>query len=111
MADACECGNEPSGSVKCGEFLYKCWRHAAAVWVCMVGSDLYEWKKIMTLQTEVSLVSHRYCTIKHGHSGSVTVSRILIMIRRVRNEKLHKRIQSFPCVGLSVYRLYQLGKH
>ena len=20
-ADACECGNEPSGSVKCGEFL------------------------------------------------------------------------------------------
>ena len=21
MADACECGNEPSGSVKCGEFL------------------------------------------------------------------------------------------
>ena len=22
MADACECGNEPSGSVKCGEFLY-----------------------------------------------------------------------------------------
>ena len=23
MADACECGNEPSGSVKCGEFLDK----------------------------------------------------------------------------------------
>jgi len=22
-ADACECGNEPSGSVKCGEFLDK----------------------------------------------------------------------------------------
>jgi len=21
LADACECGNEPSGSVKCGEFL------------------------------------------------------------------------------------------
>ena len=21
MTDACECGNEPSGSVKCGEFL------------------------------------------------------------------------------------------
>ena len=21
VADACECGNEPSGSVKCGEFL------------------------------------------------------------------------------------------
>ena len=21
MADTCECGNEPSGSVKCGEFL------------------------------------------------------------------------------------------
>ena len=21
MADGCECGNEPSGSVKCGEFL------------------------------------------------------------------------------------------
>ena len=21
MADVCECGNEPSGSVKCGEFL------------------------------------------------------------------------------------------
>ena len=21
MADACECGNEPSGSIKCGEFL------------------------------------------------------------------------------------------
>ena len=21
MADACECGNEPSGCVKCGEFL------------------------------------------------------------------------------------------
>ena len=21
MAEACECGNEPSGSVKCGEFL------------------------------------------------------------------------------------------
>ena len=24
MADACECGNEPSGSVKCGEFLTSC---------------------------------------------------------------------------------------
>ena len=23
MADACECGNEPSDSVKCGEFLDK----------------------------------------------------------------------------------------
>jgi len=23
VADACECGNEPSGSVKCGEFLDK----------------------------------------------------------------------------------------
>ena len=23
MANACECGNEPSGSVKCGEFLDK----------------------------------------------------------------------------------------
>jgi len=23
LADACECGNEPSGSVKCGEFLDK----------------------------------------------------------------------------------------
>jgi len=22
VADTCECGNEPSGSVKCGEFLY-----------------------------------------------------------------------------------------
>ena len=21
LADACECGNEPSGSIKCGEFL------------------------------------------------------------------------------------------
>ena len=21
VADACECGNEPSGSIKCGEFL------------------------------------------------------------------------------------------
>jgi len=21
VADACECGNEPSGSVKCGEFI------------------------------------------------------------------------------------------
>ena len=24
MADACECGNEPSWSVKCGEFLTNC---------------------------------------------------------------------------------------
>ena len=24
MADACECGNEPSGFVKCGEFLDCC---------------------------------------------------------------------------------------
>ena len=24
MADACECGNEPPGSVKCGEFLNSC---------------------------------------------------------------------------------------
>ena len=24
MADACECGNEPSGSVKCGNFLTSC---------------------------------------------------------------------------------------
>ena len=24
VADACECGNEPSGSVKCGEFLTSC---------------------------------------------------------------------------------------
>jgi len=23
VADACECGNEPSGSMKCGEFLDK----------------------------------------------------------------------------------------
>ena len=23
VADACECGNDPSGSVKCGEFLDK----------------------------------------------------------------------------------------
>ena len=23
VVDACECGNEPSGSVKCGEFLDK----------------------------------------------------------------------------------------
>ena len=22
VADACECGNEPSGSLKCGKFLY-----------------------------------------------------------------------------------------
>ena len=22
VADACECGNEPSGSIKCGELLY-----------------------------------------------------------------------------------------
>jgi hypothetical protein len=22
LADACECGNEPSGSITCGEFLY-----------------------------------------------------------------------------------------
>ena len=24
LADACECGNEPSGSVKCGQFLTSC---------------------------------------------------------------------------------------
>jgi len=22
VADTCECGNEPSGTIKCGEFLY-----------------------------------------------------------------------------------------
>ena len=27
VADACECGNEPSGSVKCGEFGVITWPH------------------------------------------------------------------------------------
>ena len=30
MADACECGNEPSGSVKCGEFLDQLEKHLAS---------------------------------------------------------------------------------
>jgi hypothetical protein len=30
VADTCECGNEPSGSIKCGEFLSTCFRITSA---------------------------------------------------------------------------------
>ena len=32
VADACECGNEPSGSVKCGELLDQLLKKDSAPW-------------------------------------------------------------------------------
>jgi hypothetical protein len=44
MAGACECGNEPSGSTECGEFLdqlrnCQLFEHSAP-WACRVGRSV-----------------------------------------------------------------------
>jgi len=39
VADTCECGNEPSGSIKCGEFLD--WLHIGL----LLKKDRVSWSK------------------------------------------------------------------
>ena len=88
--------------------LCRCWRHAAAaawlVVICANGRKQWRcreecrWSHAGTVQLNMAIpVQWRY--------------HVLTVTRRVRNEKLHKHIQSSPCDGLSVYRLYELGKH
>ena len=51
VADACECGNEPSGSVKCGDFLTGCKPVSSSRRTLQHGVSKYkeelpeEWKK------------------------------------------------------------------
>ena len=57
VADACECGNEPSGSVKCGEFLDQLQTSQ------LLKKDSAPWSKYLLLPEVSNFVSLRILLI------------------------------------------------
>ena len=71
LADACECGNEPSGSVKCGEFLDQLQTSQ------LLKNDSVPWSKYENQSVNAQQENNRCCSERND--DTVWASRRILM--------------------------------